>query len=55
MGVSIDPEYNLLACHNTCESCRNGCYDPSAVKVDPKRREIVLAQLNMLESEYLFR
>lgn len=55
MSVSIDPEYNLLACHNTCESCRSGCYDPSAVKVDPKRREIVLAQLNRLESEYLFK
>ena len=53
MQVSIDPDYNLLACDNACGTC-GGCKDTSAVKYDPKRREIVLDQLRRIEDEYLF-
>ncbi len=52
IGVSINPDYDLLACDNTCEECN--C-DPSALRYDPERRRIVLAQLNEIERMYLFR
>ncbi len=53
MGVSIKLAYNLLACNNVCNSCRDGC-DTNAIDYDPERRDIVLAQLDRLEREYLF-
>lgn len=55
MRISIDPNYEFLACNNACESCKSGCYDSSAVNYDPDRREIVLAQLAQLEKEHLFK
>ena len=54
MGIAIDPDYDMLSCSNACSACK-GCKDTPAVKYDPKRREIVLAQLAKLEQDYLFR
>ena len=53
MNVKIDPNYNFLACNNTCEHC-SGCKDISAVKYDPERRKHVFSQLEELEKKYMF-
>lgn len=54
MRISIDQKHNFMACDNTCETCA-GCKDTSAVKYDENRRMAVINQLNILESEYLYK
>jgi len=54
MGVSIDPEYDFLACDNVCDDCAE-CKDNSALKYDPDRIKMVLDQLNIIEDNHSYK
>ncbi len=55
MDVSIDNKaFKPLGCNNTCGSCSGQC-DVSVLKYDEERRTMVLAQLDQIEKEYLFK
>ena len=53
--VNIDKNFSFVNCNKICEECIEECIYTSSVIFDPKRREIVLKQLNFLENEYLFK